>query len=290
MSFSDTINRILPRTKGEEATITSKFGPRWKRQHQGVDLSYSKGQGGVISESPPIFSPVNGTVVRVGPISGYHEVTIKDSSRTLGGKPLYHRFIHNESVLVKEGDSVSIGQKIARVGRRGKGIKQYHVHYEVLVGGGYRSGSPIDPISFWNGDKQKYVPEIPVSDADILDTHEEDMEHYKTEAGAAPIPDTPERAGVLYPPKQPSGQVDDYKPRQAAVASYSEAQFAVWTNRVPLHEPWPRTLMVDSENLNEKTDEHTRNTRHNPQYDADHKDVGRVEGDETTERGPLWRR
>lgn len=288
MSFSDTINRILPPRQGETVRETSKFGPRGSRRHQGVDLSYSNGQAGVISDSPPVYSPVAGTVTRVGPKGGQHEVTIKDASRTLGGKPIYHRFLHNESVLVKEGDSVAAGQKIATVGRRGKGITQYHVHYEVLAGGGYRSGSPMDPVSFWDGDKQKYIPGVPIEE--LHDTHEEDPEHYVTEAGTAPIPKTPEKATVLYPPKQPTGQIDDYKPRQAATAAYSEAQFAVWTNRVPQHEPWPRTLMVDTEGLNAPTEEHAKNTRHNPQYDENHKDVGRVEGDETTERGPLWRR
>lgn len=288
MSFEAVIGTILPPVRGESVKRTSKYGPRWGRQHQGVDLSYSKGQAGVISDSPPIYSPASGTVVRVGPKSGYHEVTIKDATRVLGGKPIYHRFIHNDSVLVKEGDSVSAGQKIATVGRRGKGISQYHVHYEVLVGGGYRSGSPIDPIKFWNGEKQVYVPEVPIEE--LHDTHEEDAEHYVTEAGKPPIPKTPPKAEELYPPKQPSGQINDYKPRQAARAHYSEAQFAVWTNRVPQHEPWPRTLMVDTEGLNAPTEEHAANTRHNPQYDADHKDVGRVEGDDIIIRGPFWRR
>ena len=288
MSFDSIIAVILPPVKGETVVKNDKFKTPKRPRHEGIDLSYSKRQAGVIRTSPPIYSPVTGTVVRVGPKTGQHEVTIKDSTRTLGGKPIFHRFLHNDEVLVKEGDSVAAGQKIATVGRRGKGIKDYHVHYEVLVGGGYRSGSPIDPIKFWDGEKQVYVPEVPIEE--LRDTHEEDAEHYVTEAGKPPIPKTPPKAEVLYPPKQPSGQIDDYKPRQAARAAYSEAQFAVWTNRVPQHEPWPRTLMVDTEGLNGPSEEHHSNTRHNPQYDEDHKDAGRVEGEDIIIRGPFWRR
>jgi Membrane proteins related to metalloendopeptidases len=295
MSFDNITRIILPPNAGETVTITSRFGNRnikhGSKNHKGIDLSYSGKQGGVISTSPPFYSPVSGTVTRVGgPSSTYNEVTIKDATRTIGGKPVFHRFIHNQEVLVKEGQSVSVGQKLGRVGKRG-GI-HYHVHYEVRIGGGYPDGKATDPIAFWDGEKQIYIPDVPkeIQEPDIIDTHEENPQHYKTEAGKPPVPYTPPKATEIDPPAQPSGHIDDYKPRQAGRAYYSEAQFALWTNRVPQHEPWPRVMMGDTLHINAPSEECDRNTRHNPQYDENHKDVGRVEGEDEIKRGPFWRR
>ena len=83
------------------------------------------------------------------------------------------------------------------------------------------------------------------------------------------------------------------RPKYAADACLSEARKALWTNRVPQQEPWPRVLMVD-ETQDEKSDEHTKNVHHVPQFtnegEAGRKPIGRVEGDEDIPRGDLWRR
>ena len=75
-----------------------------------------------------------------------------------------------------------------------------------------------------------------------------------------------------------------------------ETEFAPWTNRVPQHEPWPRVLMQDGGDggQNSQNSGYQDNVDWIEQYDnqgqAGREDVGKVEGDETVERGRFWRR
>jgi hypothetical protein len=85
-------------------------------------------------------------------------------------------------------------------------------------------------------------------------------------------------------------------PKYAETACLSVARQALWTNRVPEHEPWPRVMKGDtSPPPNSMNDEYTKNVHHIDQYDnvtspAGLQPIGRVEGDEVIERGELWRR
>lgn len=85
-------------------------------------------------------------------------------------------------------------------------------------------------------------------------------------------------------------------PAYASLACLSVAMQALWTNRIPQHEPWPRVMKGDtSPPPNSMNDEYTKNVHHIDQYDnvtspAGLQPIGRVEGDETIERGELWRR
>jgi hypothetical protein len=85
-------------------------------------------------------------------------------------------------------------------------------------------------------------------------------------------------------------------PPYATPACLSEAKQALWTNRVPDHEPWPRVMKGDTNPPpNSKNEEYKKNVHHFDQYDNQSspeglKPIGRVEGDEDIDRGPLWRR
>ena len=109
--------------------ISSPFGMRWGRMHEGVDLA-----GGYGSQ---IVAAVEGTVLYAGPESGYGRV-VKildwDGTQTWYG--------HMEKFLVKAGDRVQAGQPIALVGAAGDATGP-HLHFEVRVG-----GVPVDPIPF----------------------------------------------------------------------------------------------------------------------------------------------
>ena len=282
--WKEVIKTILPPTDGETPLIKSGVGPRnvpgGSANHQGLDISYSRGGGGVISKKPLIYSPVAGEVL----ISGggtMNGVTIK------GDDGMIHRFIHNSEVLVHVGKRVSVGTPIARVGARGAKTGQPHVHYEVRSAA-WPNGTVFDPVAYWDGKKEVYTaPSVPADKKE--NPHADNPKLFKTEAGADPIPETPQHV-LDQGSAQPSGKIEDYEPRQAGQAYLSGIGVALWTNRVPQHEPWPRTMMVDTDQINTATDEHNRNTRHKPQYSEDHRDVGRVEGDEINERGPFWRR
>lgn len=98
--------------------------------------------------------------------------------------------------------------------------------------------------------------------------------------------------------QQPSIPVDavysSTLPKIASTACLSEVEVAPWTNRVPEHEPWARTMMGNTPNANSANDECDYTTNHNPQFVDDDGEasynIGRVEGTDTFERGEFWRR
>ncbi len=72
-------------------------------------------------------------------------------------------------------------------------------------------------------------------------------------------------------------------------------EFSPWTNRVPQHEPWPRVLMQDSDDdINSENNGYLNNVDWIEQYDnlgqAGREPIGKVEGDDTLDRGRFWRR
>lgn len=87
------------------------------------------------------------------------------------------------------------------------------------------------------------------------------------------------------------------QPPYAKKACLSLSEIAPWTNRVPEHEPWPRVMKQDKGNnpQNEENDGYKNNVDWIDQYDNETSReglefIGKVEGDETIDRGPLWRR
>ncbi|HWF43001.1 MAG TPA: M23 family metallopeptidase, partial [Acidothermaceae bacterium] len=109
--------------------LSSPFGMRWGRMHEGIDLA-----GGYGSQ---IVAAVEGTVLYAGPESGYGEVLKVldwDGTQTLYG--------HMSKFLVKVGDHVQAGQPVALVGSAGDATGP-HLHFEVRIG-----GVPVDPIPF----------------------------------------------------------------------------------------------------------------------------------------------
>lgn len=93
----------------------------------------------------------------------------------------------------------------------------------------------------------------------------------------------------------PSG-LRDLQPTTASQSSLSLTEISPWTNRVPMHEPWPRVLKKDKGDTpeNSKTDGYKNNVDWVDQYTNEGKEgrepIGVVEGDQENERGPLWRR
>lgn len=89
---------------------------------------------------------------------------------------------------------------------------------------------------------------------------------------------------------------DDVQPPFAEKSCLSLTEISPWPNRVPEHEPWPRVLKQDSgDTPNEKNEGYKNNTDWIDQFDNESspnglEPIGKVEGDEDIERGPLWRR
>lgn len=87
-----------------------------------------------------------------------------------------------------------------------------------------------------------------------------------------------------------------FVPKYANPSCLSVAMQAPWTNRKPEHEPWPRVMKGDTvPPPNAPNEEYKKNVHHWDQFDNitspdGLQPIGRVEGDETIQRGEFWRR
>lgn len=112
-----------------QGVITSKFGRRWGEFHYGLDIAAPTGT--------PVKASRAGVVVASGWRGTYGNAVIieHDSNyRTL--------YAHNSRLLVKEGDVVVAGQKIAEVGSTGRSTGP-HLHFEI-----HQNEKALDPLRF----------------------------------------------------------------------------------------------------------------------------------------------
>ena len=111
------------------APITSPFGWRWGRMHEGLDLGAAYGS--------PIHAAASGTVIYCGWESGYGNLTVIDH-----GGNLATAYGHQSSIAVSCGQTVTQGQVIGYVGSTGHSTGP-HLHFEVRV-----NGNPVDPLGY----------------------------------------------------------------------------------------------------------------------------------------------
>jgi len=101
--------------------ITSPFGMRWGRMHEGIDIAPGYGT--------PIHASKAGTVIFAGTMGGYGNVVI--ISHGGGFSTLY---AHQSRLAVSNGQTVSQGQVIGYVGSSGHSTGP-HLHFEIRVNG-----------------------------------------------------------------------------------------------------------------------------------------------------------
>lgn len=103
-----------------QGVLTSGFGRRWGRMHQGIDIAGPVGT--------PIYAAAAGVVVRSGWNSGGYgnlvDIRHPDGSLT--------RYAHNSRLLVREGQQVRQGQQIAEMGSTGYSTGP-HLHFEIRL-------------------------------------------------------------------------------------------------------------------------------------------------------------
>jgi murein DD-endopeptidase MepM/ murein hydrolase activator NlpD len=99
------------------------------RPHEGIDVTAPLGS--------PIEAPAAGVVTDAGWESGYGNTVTIDH-----GYGITTKFAHASKLLVKSGQRVARGQKIALVGSTGLATGP-HLHYEVHV-----NGRPVDPLRY----------------------------------------------------------------------------------------------------------------------------------------------
>jgi len=111
--------------------ITSPYGMRNGRFHAGTDIGARTGT--------EIFAADNGVVVFEGWDGAYGRSIVVNHGK------YYTRYAHNSANLVGNGDTVSQGQIIAKIGATGRASGP-HLHFEIRTGGIY--GSTINPIKY----------------------------------------------------------------------------------------------------------------------------------------------
>ena len=109
--------------------VTSGFGMRWGRMHEGVDIGVGYGT--------PIHAAAAGRVVYAGWMSGYGNLVAIDH-----GGGVSTAYGHQSSIAVSVGQVVSQGQTIGYVGCTGHCFGP-HLHFEVRI-----NGSPVDPLGY----------------------------------------------------------------------------------------------------------------------------------------------
>ncbi|MDO5477972.1 MAG: peptidoglycan DD-metalloendopeptidase family protein [Clostridia bacterium] len=120
-------NFINP-TKG---VLTSPFGPRWGRMHNGIDVGAPNGT--------PMYAADGGTVIYSGWMSGYGYLVQIDHKN---GFTTY--YAHCSALHVKVGDKVNQGDLIADMGSTGNSTGP-HLHFEVRL-----NNVPQNPLNYVN--------------------------------------------------------------------------------------------------------------------------------------------
>lgn len=109
--------------------VTSVFGRRWGRMHEGIDIANKKGT--------PIYAADEGVVTFAGTKSKYGLTVIIDHDNNRS--TLYS---HCDVILVKKGDQVKKREMIAKMGATGNATG-VHLHFEVRV-----NDIPQDPMEY----------------------------------------------------------------------------------------------------------------------------------------------
>jgi murein DD-endopeptidase MepM/ murein hydrolase activator NlpD len=114
-----------------KGVLTSGYGWRWGRLHQGIDIAAPIGT--------PVLAAASGEVISAGWDSGGYGNLIKiqhpDGSVTVYG--------HNNTILVTSGQKVVQGEQIAEMGSTGRSTGS-HLHFEVRPQGDFA----VNPMAF----------------------------------------------------------------------------------------------------------------------------------------------
>lgn len=125
-----------PAIRPVDGWITSRFGRRkspftGRREfHKGIDIATRK--------KTPIAASANGVVTYVGRKGYLGKVVVIDH-----GYGIVTRYAHLYKALIKKGDKVKRGDKIALVGSSGRTTGP-HLHYEVRL-----NGVPVNPTKYF---------------------------------------------------------------------------------------------------------------------------------------------
>ncbi len=124
-----------------EGCLSSPFGYRRGIFHSGVDITADKGD--------PILACADGTVIFAGTMKAYRRY---GQMVLIGhGGDVYTRYAHASRVLVRSGQKVRLGDKIALVGSTGRATSP-HLHLEVQV-----AGKLYNPVACFSSEQLRQI-------------------------------------------------------------------------------------------------------------------------------------
>lgn len=123
--------QLIPSSRGGGLTwptpgrVSSPFGSRWGRMHNGIDISGSHGN--------PVYAVGPGHVSSACWNGGYGNTIIISH-----GNNVQTLYAHLSSINVQVGQTVNQGQLIGRVGSTGNSTGP-HLHFEIIINGASRN-------------------------------------------------------------------------------------------------------------------------------------------------------
>lgn len=141
---------LAPRANGKRrlalpiraGKLVSRFGPRKRSFHDGLDISARSGT--------PVYAAHTGSVTYAGSrLRGYGKLVIIQ-----GNDGLITVYAHNRKLLVRKGQRVKLGDKIAEVGSTGRSSGP-HLHFEVRMRDRRGRLVAIDPLPILRASGQK---------------------------------------------------------------------------------------------------------------------------------------
>jgi murein DD-endopeptidase MepM/ murein hydrolase activator NlpD len=116
---SDPAGRFIWPVRGR---LSSRFGMRGNHHHDGIDITAPRGT--------PVYAAASGRVIHAdASLAGYGKLIILKHSDRYSTV-----YAHNEVLLVKVGQFVEQGERIALVGNTGRASSP-HLHFEVRYDG-----------------------------------------------------------------------------------------------------------------------------------------------------------
>lgn len=125
--------------------MTSGFGPRWGTNHNGQDFGAPEGSS--------LYAMADGEVVKAGEASGFdHWAVIRHELSNGEMIDVVYGHMDVDTIFVKQGDKVRIGDEIGQIGVPGNSTPQdtpesttgAHLHLEIHPGG-WGPGNAVDP-------------------------------------------------------------------------------------------------------------------------------------------------